>query len=145
MCGIAGYITNKKTDYRHAVAAAILAKHMDERGGHSWGAMDATQTIHGLGAISLGLTITARMPQHFALHTRYATTGARVVENSHPFTLNGPSGEVVGMHNGIISNHAELNRDNKRAMVVDSQHIFANIADGRSLNNLEGYGAIFIG
>jgi asparagine synthetase B (glutamine-hydrolysing) len=142
MCGIAGYITNGKTDYRHAVAVAILAKHMDERGGHSWGAMDSQQVIHGLGSINLGLTVNGRMPQHFALHTRYGTTGARVVENSHPFTLDGAAGQVVGMHNGIISNHAQLNRDLKRSLVVDSQHIFANVADGRTLDELEGYGAV---
>jgi len=115
---------------------------MDERGGHSWGCMDATQVAHGLGRISTGLTVSAKMPQYFALHTRYGTTGARVVENSHPFTLHGSAGTVVGMHNGIISNHAILNRDQKRNLVVDSQHIFANIAEGRSLNNLEGYGTI---
>ena len=142
MCGIAGYITNKKTNYRHAVAVAVMAKHMEERGGHSWGAMDSNRVIRGLGSINLGLQLTSHMPQQMALHTRYATTGARVVENSHPFTLSGPCGEVVGMHNGIISNHAVLNRDQKRALVVDSQHIFANIAEGRGLNNLEGYGAI---
>jgi asparagine synthetase B (glutamine-hydrolysing) len=142
MCGIAGYITTTKTDYRHSVAVAILAKHMDERGGHSWGAMDASQVIHGLGSINLGLTVNGRMPQQFALHTRYGTTGARVLENSHPFTIKGQAGEVVGMHNGIISNHAQLNRDQNRALVVDSQHIFANISEGRSLDNLEGYGAI---
>lgn len=142
MCGIAGYITETKTNYKHAVAVAILAKHMDERGGHSWGTMDHSEVEHGLGDISLGLTVNAAMPQTFALHTRYGTTGARVVENSHPFTLTGTKHTVVGMHNGIISNHAELNRSLNRSLVVDSQHIFQNIADGRSLDNLIGYGAI---
>lgn len=142
MCGIAGYTTNKRTTYQHSIAIAIMAKHMDERGGHSWGCMDGTQTIHGLGSINLGLTLTNKMPMQFALHTRYGTTGARVVENSHPFTLQGSKGEVVGMHNGIISNHYELNRDYKRNLAVDSQHIFANLADGKNLNDLQGYGAI---
>jgi hypothetical protein len=115
---------------------------MEERGAHSWGYMTEAHTMKGLGAITSGLTIPRNLPSSFALHTRYATTGARVVGNSHPFTQTGERGTVVGVHNGIIANHAELNRDLKRSLVVDSQHIFQHLAEGRKLNDLEGYGAI---
>lgn len=143
MCGIAGYITTKTTTHQHAVAVAILAKHMDERGGHSWGYMTGTGDTHkALGSVNTGLAVGLNMPVSFALHTRYGTTGANVVDNAHPFTAHGASGAVVGVHNGIISNHSALNQTLKRACVVDSQHIFQSIAEGRTLNDLQGYGAI---
>jgi asparagine synthetase B (glutamine-hydrolysing) len=142
MCGIAGFITDSATDFRHGVATAILAKHMDERGGHSWGFMTDTRVYHALGSITRGLTITADIPQRLALHTRWGTTGANVLANAHPFTVKGTLGKIVGMHNGIISNHSDLNQRHKRSCAVDSQHIFHSLANGQTLNDLEGYGAI---
>lgn len=142
MCGIAGYITKDSGSYKFKVATAILAKNMEERGGHSWGYMTDTTTTKGVGSIDFGLRIPRKMPLSFALHTRYATTGAKTVENAHPFTVSGSLGVVVGVHNGIISNHVDLNRQYQRACVVDSQHIFHHLANGVSLDDLQGYGAI---
>jgi asparagine synthetase B (glutamine-hydrolysing) len=142
MCGIAGYITTTPTSHKLKIATAIMAIHMDERGGHSWGWMSETHTQRGLGSINTGLRIAAKMPRGLALHTRYATTGARTIDNAHPFTAHGSRGTVTGVHNGIISNHHELNAMHKRECAVDSQHIFQNLADGRNLDELEGYGAI---
>jgi hypothetical protein len=88
------------------------------------------------------MTIPATLPREFALHTRHATTGANVATNAHPFTVSGARGQVVGIHNGIISNHSQLNARYARKCDVDSQHIFQSIADGHSLNELEGYGTI---
>jgi predicted glutamine amidotransferase len=142
MCGIAGYITDGKTDYRHQIATAVMAKHMAERGGHAWGWFSATHTQHGLGHITQGMAVQPIAPQSFALHTRYGTTGKNTLANAHPFTIAGTLGTVVGIHNGIISNHAELNATHKRNCAVDSQHIFHAVANGQTLNDLEGYGAI---
>jgi asparagine synthetase B (glutamine-hydrolysing) len=142
MCGIAGYTTKQKTDYRHAVATAVLAIHMEKRGGHAWGVMTDTDVQHGLGSIATGLAVYARQASSFALHTRYGTTGGNTLENAHPFTRHGSNGKVVGVHNGIISNHADLNKKYERTCSVDSQHIFQHIADGTSLDDLAGYGAI---
>jgi hypothetical protein len=88
------------------------------------------------------MAVLPTMPQSFALHTRYGTTGQNTLENAHPFTISGELGVVVGIHNGIISNHAELNKTHKRNCTVDSQHIFHAIANGQTLNDLQGYGAI---
>lgn len=142
MCGIAGYKTKDAGSYKFKVAVAIMATRMEERGGHSWGYMTDATTGRGLGSIDLGLKIPRKMPLSFALHTRYGTTGARTVENAHPFTVTGSQGVVVGVHNGIISNHADLNQRYNRACVVDSQHIFHHIANGIKLDDLQGYGAI---
>lgn len=141
MCGIAGYMTTNPTE-RLKLALVALAYQMEERGGHSWGYMTDEATQKGLGSIVSGLTVPKSLPKSFALHTRYATTGARVAANSHPFTQVGSARTVTGVHNGIISNHATLNRDYRRKLAVDSQHIFQHIADGHSLNDLQGYGAI---
>jgi asparagine synthetase B (glutamine-hydrolysing) len=142
MCGIAGFITDSATDIRHNIAIAILAKHMDDRGGHSWGTMADNHIFHALGAITRGFAVTPALPQRFALHTRYGTTGANVVANAHPFRIAGSERVVTGMHNGIISNHGDLNQRYHRACAVDSQHIFHAIADGKTLDDIEGYGAI---
>jgi asparagine synthetase B (glutamine-hydrolysing) len=142
MCGIAGYRTTNAGSYKFKVATAILATKMEDRGGHSWGYMTDATSGHGLGSIDKGLRIPSRMPLAFALHTRYGTTGERSLANSHPFTVTGSAGTVVGVHNGIISNHRELNAKHARACAVDSQHIFEHIANGLPLNDLAGYGAI---
>jgi len=61
-------------------------------------------------------------------HTRFATTGAKVVGNAHPFTI----GEVVGIHNGIIYNYNQVAKSlGKTIPNVDSEVIF------QSLNRLE--------
>tara|TARA_R100001082_G_scaffold29110_1_gene14647 strand:- start:844 stop:1980 length:1137 start_codon:yes stop_codon:yes gene_type:complete len=61
-------------------------------------------------------------------HTRFATTGAKVVNNAHPFTI----GEVVGIHNGVIYNYNQVARSlGKTIPQVDSEVIF------QSLNRLD--------
>mgnify|MGYP003133885159 CR=1 FL=1 len=61
-------------------------------------------------------------------HTRFATTGAKIVNNAHPFTI----GEVVGIHNGVIYNYNQVARSlGKTIPQVDSEVIF------QSLNRLD--------
>jgi hypothetical protein len=72
------------------------------------------------------------------IHTRHATFGAKVAENSHPFSIKG----IIGAHNGIIHNHASVAREHGIEYEVDSEVIFHAIADGIPLSELEGYGAV---
>jgi hypothetical protein len=72
------------------------------------------------------------------LHTRHATHGSVIAENSHPFEI----GDIVGAHNGVLSNHIELNTKHGRGFAVDSMHIFQHILDGLPLTDIQGYGAI---
>jgi hypothetical protein len=72
------------------------------------------------------------------LHTRHATHGDVVAANAHPFVM----GNLVGAHNGVLSNHFELNTAHKRNFAVDSMHIFQHILDGLPMSDLKGYGAI---
>jgi predicted glutamine amidotransferase len=57
-------------------------------------------------------------------HTRFATTGAKVVTNAHPFNI----GEVVGIHNGVIYNFNQVARGLGKAIPqVDSEVIFQSL------------------
>lgn len=141
MCGIAGYLAVENADQSQLkLAAAILGIEMQSRGGQSWGTVDDDlQIVKGLGPISGGITLPLVMPPVYVLHTRFGTHGGNTIENAHPFT----QGRVVGVHNGVIGNHFELNRKYHRGFAVDSQHIFQHINEGlMDLSDLEGYGAI---
>lgn len=72
------------------------------------------------------------------MHTRKATTGAIVEENSHPFDIGG----IIGAHNGMIMNHHDLEKKYNRSCEVDSEHLFHHINEGLSFEDISGYGAI---
>lgn len=146
MCGLFGWV--KKADarpsrHKQRCLGGLLALLNDQRGGDSWGvSVEGDEPCKGLGHAG-------RMSDHILSlmsggsrvlgHTRKATTGAVIRENSHPFVV----GEVIGAHNGMVANHHDLNLLYDRECEVDSQHIFHHINDGLgSFSDVEAYGAI---
>lgn len=72
-------------------------------------------------------------------HCRYATVGAKVVGNAHPWHL----GHIVGSHNGGIFNYKEIGeRYPERKYEVDSMHLIRHISDDLDTKELEGYGTV---
>ena len=69
----------------------------------------------------------------FLGHVRFATTGAKVKENAHPFVM----GSVIGAHNGIIYNHKEIASKIGKNVQVDSEVIFG------LLNKKDKYQEVF--
>lgn len=149
MCGIFGWTINEKQARkalplakREALVVA-LARANVSRGRHSWGAYAAmaegAEVMKGVGPMTSlpGLSSLA-LASTLMAHTRHATTGDVTEVNSHPFQI----GVVLGAHNGMIYNHADLNRQYGRACTVDSQHLFHHINEGRPLTDCEGYGTV---
>jgi hypothetical protein len=139
MCGIGGYQCFDKYDDRLSVAIPIIALLMEQRGRVSWGWTDGEgDIVKSMGEISKGFNPSFFGYKQAALHTRQPTTGNRVKENSHPFKI----GNLIGMHNGVVHNHDELQKKYERKCEVDSEHIFHHIDEGKDLSDIRAYGAI---
>lgn len=147
MCGLYGHSVaprlsrTKRLKLRHALT--LLAVFNDDRGGDSFGMYvprdDLMHKETGLAATAPGWVFARMAAAPGSLgHTRKATTGKVLPENSHPFDV----GDIVGAHNGIVGNHHELNQQYNRACVVDSQHIFHHIQGALPLAEVRAYGAI---
>lgn len=142
MCGIFGWYeaTNETESTRSAWSTVLMLKN-DGRGGDGYGYWTPTSNpVRGLGKISSNIPAPI-LAKHKTLigHTRFATCGGINIQSCHPFEYD----TLVGCHNGMIYNADDLDYDYPdRGFLVDSQHIFAHIADEISLQELEGYGAI---
>lgn len=147
MCGLFGWdlTTNKARNLigikRRVVLATVLGLSNDNRGGDSWGYADTEtlETTRGLGDI---VPQSAKIADLLGAmcHTRKATRGAISVKNCHPFDM----GPILGAHNGAVFNYSELEKkyENRKDFEVDSQHIFAQIGEGREFSEVHGYGVI---
>lgn len=143
MCGIWGY--SRLTQNTHPLTP-VLALAMEGRGQDGWGCTDGDEVVKSPLAISKSFW---HYPDLItpSWHTRGASQGAVSQRNAHPFeyisTRRGV--RVVGMHNGHIYNHAELAKKyphERKEFQVDSEHIFAQLAEGLPLGELHGYGAV---
>jgi len=135
MCGIAGWNLNRQPGNEFF---STLAAIMQQRGDQAYGLFHSGVIDKGVGAILESVPASGIASLSGFMHTRWATQGAIISENSHPFAM----GDLVGAHNGIVSEHEILNATYGRSFAVDSMHIFQHILDELPLSTLKGYGAI---
>jgi len=152
MCGIAG--TSSLNRYTRSMLP-FLAYSMEDRGDDSWGISNGTATVRALGPITGSYKIphTFREGDQVVIHTRTASCGKVSIENQHPFFARGPAINILGVHNGGITNYRELadkTRDRLKAASlpydftyeVDSHALFAFLAAGGSPSDVRGAGAL---
>ena len=131
--------------------APLLAEAMYTRGRDSWGVTNSERIIKRLGSVLrtdwLDLIATLdnwNLAKPVIFHTRQASTGAVTIKNQHPFSFKKTDGTglIIGVHNGMVTNHKELNEKHGRDFDCDSMHIFANIAEEKPTKEIKGYGAM---
>lgn len=130
---------SKVTDAQWEIILGVMISHMDLRGGDSWGYYNEGNITKGIGTGSFGAELKdlSKM-KTLMFHTRKATVGAIIQENAHPWRkLN-----IVGMHNGGVSNHFDMNKRYDRNFEVDSMHIFEHLATDLPLYELRAHGTI---
>lgn len=123
----------------------ILAAAMELRGDDSWGVTDGYHLYKHTGSILSNFEDHRCETPTF--HTRGASVGAISERNAHPFEyISEEQGlVVVGMHNGHLHNHEELKTkylDHRKEFEVDSEHIFAQLAERLPTGEIHGYGAV---
>lgn len=135
MCGIAGYSLSEydqDTLDAHDLSNRLLVG-IEPRGPHAtgvaWHDSEGTWWHKAPGRASRYVKDNPLSPlaSTAILHTRWATHGSPSVNaNNHPFALPG----VTGVHNGVLSNHAEVFRNLgvKPTTETDSEALFAALA-----------------
>lgn len=121
------------------VILSILISRMDDRGGDSYGYYQGGEIVKNIGTAAYGVDLDKiTSGRSLMLHTRKATIGEKTRENAHPWRIN----NLVGIHNGGVQNHMDIQKKYSRNFNVDSQHIFAHISEDLPLHELTSWGAL---
>lgn len=146
MCGLFGWSFKRKSRIeigKREAMASVLAVANAQRGDKSWGIYFHTKKgafiRKAVGDISNVREFSQYGRTNLVMgHTRQPTTGKVTQKNAHPFTV----GNITLAHNGVLSNHEELNKKYSRAAAVDSMHFAHHLNEKLEFSDIEGYGAI---
>ena len=108
MCGIFGYIGDKKTGAKIVIGGL---KTLEYRGYDSWGiAVGVGKKLIIEKQVGKIRTAKTNLPQsHFGIgHTRWATHGGVTDLNAHPHLS--CNSEIAVVHNGIVENYQDIKR-----------------------------------
>lgn len=144
MCGIFGCPNITPSVQR---MLPFLGMAMQTRGKDAWGASNGEVVLKHVGElVESWHESRAEIEQWTAgiFHTRGASHGsAKKLENAHPFEYTRADGDrVIGIHNGCLSNHAQLDTKYNRQCEVDSMHLWMHRAEGKDWSDIEGWGNI---
>lgn len=144
MCGIFGCYPLTESVAR---MLPLIGAEMENRGRDAWGASDGNDVFRRVGPLhetwsEIYPNLEKWDGKAAIFHTRGASHGSpKKLENAHPFTFYKEDGtSVIGIHNGIINNHEELNKRYGRNFEVDSMHLWQSRAEGRAWDDMEGWG-----
>ena len=143
MCGMFGYNV-KKWEPKLANLMALLAVFNETRGKDAFGWTNGrTITKDAFPITNKFNEIPFEGELISAFHTRAGTSGPKNgQECAHPWSMTDKY-DVIGMHNGFIANHTELNKEYHRNFPVDSMQVVAHLAAGLSLTDVQ-FSGVFI-
>jgi hypothetical protein len=142
MCGLFGFSRYSEVAQQ---LLGVLAVYMNNRGEQSFGWTDGEQINKRVGSILDHWQHPDILPTApLLVHTRAASVGAVSQANAHPFEWLGQDDHrVIGAHNGHVSNWHVLKQKysaTRHAAEVDSQQIFATLAERTPLEEVEAWG-----
>lgn len=143
MCGIYGF--SELTPITSHMAG-VLSVYMNERGRSAHGLTDGDTIQKDIGSILDKYKYPSFAEgSSLLVHTRAPSVGANTQPNAHPFEWLSGTRRIIGCHNGHIANWSALKTKysaTRHATEVDSQQIFAALAENTPLAELDGWGTI---